>query len=65
MSIIIGRECTRCGGEFMLGDDVVPVFRVTHKGRVHIEADPKFVMGSVAHAHLDCPRRARAERERL
>ncbi|QGJ92757.1 hypothetical protein QDA04_gp87 [Microbacterium phage Megan] len=65
MSAIIGRTCTRCGAEFMLGDEVVPVLRVTRKGQHHTEVDPKFVMGSAAHAHLDCPRHARAERERL
>ncbi|WKW87123.1 hypothetical protein SEA_NICOLE72_86 [Microbacterium phage Nicole72] len=65
MSAIIGRTCTRCGAEFMVGDEVVPVLRVTHVGRAYTEVDPKFVMGSAAHAHIDCPRHTRAERERL
>jgi hypothetical protein len=63
--MLIGNVCARCGDEFLLGDDVIQVMRVTHRGRVHTEVDPKFIMGSPAFAHLDCPRHARARGERL
>lgn len=56
MSEIVHRTCVRCGLEFLVGDDVVPVLTVTHKGRVYTEVDPKYVMGSRSVAHLVCPR---------
>ena len=58
---ISARTCVRCGWDFEVGDEVVPVLHVVRKGRFHTEVAQKYVMGSAAHAHLVCSRRPRSE----
>ena len=51
MSALLNPDtCARCGLPLLLGDKVVPVWVITHKGRVHTEADPTRQM-----AHVVCP----------
>lgn len=44
------RFCAKCGQEFAYGENVIPVWIITHNGRVHMDATQTRQM-----AHLTCP----------
>lgn len=50
MALLEDDKCHSCGERFSYGDNVLPLWRITHRGAVHTEADPAPEM-----VHLRCP----------